>query len=313
MKKILIFFLVFSGILFAGEIKIGYIDSNRILAEYKGTKDLEDQYNKIINAWQKKADNMKQSILDLQSELQSQSLLLSDEAKMRKMQELQNKQQEYEQFLQDIWGPNGKAKQKNGEVMKPLIEKINTILQQIGKDKGYTIIFDIAGGSVVYTQEGLDLTDEVLKELNKEFAPIEEVPGKKIKFYVCKFIEEGSEALAQNYGDRIKNLTTVAIKNAGNFEEIEPYKITDAFNAEGILRMEDITEEKAKSIIQKVNGNFLVCGKVTKKGDKITVDFDVYTANKGKIYTNTDYVVGESNLDKLVSQIGSEVTSRFKK
>ena len=212
MKKVLILLLVFSGILFANGVKIGYIDSNRILAEYKGTKDLEAQYNKVINEWQKKADKMKKEILDMQSELQSQSLLLSEDAKMRKMEELQTKQQEYEQFLQDIWGANGKAKQKNEEIMKPLIEKINAILQNIGKDENYTIIFDIAGGSVVYTQDGLDLTEKVLNELNKEFAPPEEVSGKKIKFYVSEFIAEGSAALAQNYGDRIKNLITVAIK-----------------------------------------------------------------------------------------------------
>jgi len=182
MKRFVLFFLMISGILLGGTIKIGYVDSNRILAEYKGTKDLEAQYNKVIQEWQKKAEDMKKDILDMQSELQSQSLLLSDDAKMRKMEELQTKQQKYEQFLQDIWGPNGKAKQKNEEIMKPLIEKINTILQKIGKDKGYTIIFDIAGGSVVYTEEGLDLTDKVLEELNKEFAPVEKKPGEKIKF-----------------------------------------------------------------------------------------------------------------------------------
>jgi len=89
--------------------------------------------------------------------------------------------------------------------------------------------------------------------------------------------------------------------------------MTDAFNAEGILRTEDITEEKAKSILKKVYGKFLVSGKVSKKGDKITVDFDVYTGEEGKIYTNTASVTGENNLDKLVTQIASEITSKFKK
>jgi len=315
MKRILIFFAVLSGTLFAGEVKIGYIDSNRILAEYKGTKDLEDQYNKVIQAWQKKADEMKKEILDMQSELQSQSLLLSEDAKARKMQEAQAKQQEYEQFIQDIWGANGKAKQKNEEIMKPLIEKINAILQQIGKSEGYTMIFDIAGGSVVYTQDGLDLTDKVLKELNKEFAPVTpaEASGKKTRFYVAKFIAEGSAALAQDYGNRIKNLITVAIKNAGNFEEIESYKINDIFNAEGILRPEDITEEKAKTVLQNVGGDFLVCGKVSLKADKITVDFDVYTGTEGKIYTGEESIVGENNLDELVTKIASQITSKFKK
>jgi outer membrane protein len=51
---------------------------------------------------------------------------------------------------------------------KPIIDKINKILEKIGKDEEYDLIMDARMGGVVYAKEKFDLTDRVVKILNKE-------------------------------------------------------------------------------------------------------------------------------------------------
>ena len=54
----------------------------------------------------------------------------------------------------------------NAELTQPIIEKMNLVLNELGENEGYDIIFDVAPGGIVYADEGFDLTDRVLDGLN---------------------------------------------------------------------------------------------------------------------------------------------------
>jgi len=159
--------LASAGPLGAAEGKIGYIDSSRIFAEYRGTEDAQRSFDQEVAAWTKQAETMKAEIDSLEREYQSQSLMLSDARKMERKQLIDQKQSEYEAFTQSVWGPQGKIAEKNSELVQPIIEKINVVLKKIGDEEGYAIVLDAALGGIVYAAEGIDLTERLLEELNK--------------------------------------------------------------------------------------------------------------------------------------------------
>ncbi len=149
-------------------LKIGYIDSVRLRQEYKGFTDAQAKYDKEVAEWQKKADRLSKEVNDLQNELESQKLLLSDEKRREKEEELQKRRDEYQQYVNQIFGPGGKAEQRNVELTKPLLEKINAVLEKIANEGGYDFIFDAANGNIAYAKKEFDLTDILLEELEKE-------------------------------------------------------------------------------------------------------------------------------------------------
>jgi len=152
----------------AQELKIGYIDSERIFNEYAATKEAQEQFDRDVEAWRKQAEKTEKDLQKMREELESQRLLLSEKALQEKEMALQAKASEYERFIQSIWGPTGKIAQRNAELTKPIIEKIRQVLDKIGAEQGFSIIFDAADGNIVYGEKSLDLTDQVLAELNKE-------------------------------------------------------------------------------------------------------------------------------------------------
>ena len=168
--------LVLAGILLltvirsveAADLKIGFIDSQRIFRAFKGTADAQSKLDTEVTEWEKKAEDMRTEIEDLQKELEAQSLLLSEEKKKEKEQTLQNRYAEYQQFVTSIWGPQGEAVKRNEELTQPIIEKIDAILKTIAEKENYTFIFDAVGGALVYAKPTFDLTDQVIEELNKE-------------------------------------------------------------------------------------------------------------------------------------------------
>jgi len=156
------------SVLRAEEIKLGYIDTVKIFAQFKETVDAEAVYKKEVDAWKKKASDMEADLAKMREELQSQSLMLSEEKQAEKKLQFDQKMKDYNQFMSDVFGDNGQAAKRNKELTQPIVEKINAVIAKIAEADGYTIVFDAAQGNIVYAKKALDLTDRVMQELEKE-------------------------------------------------------------------------------------------------------------------------------------------------
>jgi len=156
------------GALMAEEVKLGYIDTVKIFAEFKETVAAEEIYKKEVEAWKKKASDMEAELAKMREEIQSQSLMLSEEKVSEKKLQFDQKMKEYNQYMSDVFGDNGQAAKRNKELTQPIVEKINGVIAKIAEDEGYTIVFDAAQGNIVYAKKALDLTEKVMERLQQE-------------------------------------------------------------------------------------------------------------------------------------------------
>lgn len=150
------------------DLKIGFIDSDRIFAEYRKTQEAQEAFNREVQDLTKTARDKKTEIDELQRKLDQQGPMLSEAKRDEQNQLLQKKIGEYESFVQTTWGPNGKITKLNEEYLKPIIDRVHAIVAGIGADEAYSLILDAADGNVVYGDKTLDLTDRVLSELRTE-------------------------------------------------------------------------------------------------------------------------------------------------
>lgn len=152
----------------AADMKIGYINSEEIFERYEGTAAAQEQFNREVARWEQEASDRQKEITTLRDQLEKQSLLLSSERKKDLEDKLRNKLAEYEKFLASKFGQQGEAVVKNTELTRPIIEKINEIIERIAREERYDFIFDTRSGGVVFAKKTYDLTDRVLGLLNKE-------------------------------------------------------------------------------------------------------------------------------------------------
>ncbi|MBN1983372.1 MAG: OmpH family outer membrane protein [Chitinivibrionales bacterium] len=149
------------------QLKIGYINSERILAEYQGTKAAEEKLKKEYAKWEQEATERQKKMKDMKEQLDKQSLLLSAERKKEMEAELEKEYIDYNKFLQEKFGQQGDAAKKNDELLKPIVERINKILDKLAKDENYDFIFDTRGG-LVYGKKQYEVSDKVIQALNSE-------------------------------------------------------------------------------------------------------------------------------------------------
>ena len=152
----------------SAEMKMGFINSEEIFKSYQGTKEAQDKFNKEVAKWEQQATDMQKEIKDLKEKLDKQGLLLSIERKKEIEEKLKTKLATYQEFLQTKFGQQGEAVSKNEELTKPIIAKINKIINKIAKDENYDFIFDQRGGALVFAKDSYDLTTRVVTILNKE-------------------------------------------------------------------------------------------------------------------------------------------------
>ena len=150
------------------EMKFGYINSEAIFAEYEGTKEAQSKFNNEVAKWEQEATKKQQEIKNLKDQIDKQSLLLSAERKKTLEDSLNQKMVDYQKFLQENFGQEGRALKKNEELTKPIIEKINKIIEKIAKEENYDFIFDARAGGIVYAKKVYDLNQRVLEALSKE-------------------------------------------------------------------------------------------------------------------------------------------------
>ncbi len=162
-----------SATVHAQEVKIGYIDTVNIFAQFKETVEAEEIYKKELDQWKKEAAEMEAEIAQLREELQSQSLMLSEEKLAEKKLVLEQKYKEYQKYMNDVFGEEGSAALRNKELTSPIVEKINAVITQIAEEESYTIIFDAAQGNIVYAKKAIDLTERVLERLQAQMETVE--------------------------------------------------------------------------------------------------------------------------------------------
>ncbi len=146
--------------------KIGYIDSDYIMSkvpEYSGIKERLDLMSKD---WKKQVDKMDQQIAQMKSDYKAKEILYTPEVRKQKQQDIQDKIQEKNNFLDSKFGPNGEYYQKQKELLQPLQQKILKAVNTLAQEEGYDFIFDRSGDYMfVYTRPEWNLSDKVLQEM----------------------------------------------------------------------------------------------------------------------------------------------------
>jgi outer membrane protein len=150
------------------DLKIGFIDSDRIFQNYSKTREAQESFNREVQDISKESREMKAEIDSLQRRLDQQSPMLSEAKRDEQNQLIQKKIGEYESFVQQNWGPNGRISKLNEEFLKPIVDRVHKLVSDIGTQEGYSLILDAADGNVIFGDQSLDLTDRVLASLKAE-------------------------------------------------------------------------------------------------------------------------------------------------
>jgi outer membrane protein len=146
--------------------KFAYVDTKYILSHMPEYQSAQEQINKLSTQWQKEIEGKLESASKLETALQAERVLLTEEMKNKRQQDIDERKQEAKDLQKQRFGVEGDLFKKREELIKPIQDQIYEAIQEIASTSSLMVVFDKANhGNMLYTNPKHDISDKVLKKM----------------------------------------------------------------------------------------------------------------------------------------------------
>ena len=146
--------------------KIGFVQSDRIRAEYEEFKDAEAQLQLEYRQVNAQYNLMVVELDSIRKAFETQRLMSSPEWRKEKEAEIVAREQNIQKFQVTMVGPEGELYRRQAQLEFDILSKVKRAVDKIAAAKKIDFILD-GSTSLLYGNPTYDLTDDVLFELRK--------------------------------------------------------------------------------------------------------------------------------------------------
>ncbi|MFM2136326.1 MAG: hypothetical protein RL021_1726 [Bacteroidota bacterium] len=156
--------LLTTGSVFAQ--KYAYVNTEYILENIPDYKSAQQQLDNLSIQWQKEIEDRYAIIDKLYKAYQAEQVLLTEEMKKRRQEEIALKEKDVKDLQKQRFGYEGDLFKKKQELVKPIQDKIYNAVKKMATEQSYAVIFDKSGDLIMlYTNPKYDKSDDILTAL----------------------------------------------------------------------------------------------------------------------------------------------------
>lgn len=167
MKKSLLFVaLLLTAALWSHAQRYAVIDSKYILGKIPEYKAAQEQLDQLSAQWQQEIERKQTEVDRLYREYDVEQVMLSDELKKKREDEIFNKEKEVRDLQKKRFGFEGDLFKKRQELIKPIQDRVYTAIQKLAVERSFDFILDKSEGiTVIFADPKLDRSEDVLKAM----------------------------------------------------------------------------------------------------------------------------------------------------
>ncbi len=167
MKKLLTRLLVLSALAFsaqsnAADLKIGYVQVDKILQEAPQTAESSKKLEKEFAPRSQELERMQKQIKDIETALDKDALTMSETDRKNKERDASNLKIDFQRKQREL---REDINLRKNEELAALQDRINKAVTSVSESEGYDLV---VYGGVAYANKKIDITDKVLKSLGKK-------------------------------------------------------------------------------------------------------------------------------------------------
>lgn len=147
------------------DVKIGHIDSEYVFKKIPAYQDAQKELDRIAESYRKEIESRYREIDSLYKIYQKEEVLLPKEMKIKKENEIIDKENKAKELQKKYFGKDGLLEKKRQELLKPIQDNVYNTLKKIAEAGNYDYIFDKTTGEILYARNSRDLSDNLLKQL----------------------------------------------------------------------------------------------------------------------------------------------------
>jgi len=156
--------LLISSMLIAEGLTIGYINSDLVLEQSTDGKRVQTIISTLQEEWNNQITQKETVLQSKYEEYDNLPVMVEESVKKQLETEIIGLENQYRTLQNEI---RDKANQKQEELLLPIFQKLGDVTKIVAELNGFSAIFDLNMSGFVYIDSTLDVTDQVLKEMNK--------------------------------------------------------------------------------------------------------------------------------------------------
>jgi len=145
--------------------KIGFVDIEQVLAVTDGGKAARGELERKSREAQARLAPLVEQLEAKQKEYQAKQFVMSGEAKRALELDIVELQNQYKAKGEQ---EEGQFKIDQQRLFGPLVEKLESVINEVGRENDFSVIIRADDPSFVYKREALDITDLVVKTFNRK-------------------------------------------------------------------------------------------------------------------------------------------------
>lgn len=147
--------------------KIAYVRSQDLVYAYTGMKEMQLKFQEQSKGWESNLDTLKFEFQRALNEYQSQRIQLTTEEKMTRENLLRIQQNNIVQYTENI---KNKSQEEEKKMLEGVLNQVNSFVEEYGKENNYDLILGTtSSGSILYGEEAIDITQELIQEINVDY------------------------------------------------------------------------------------------------------------------------------------------------
>lgn len=147
----------------AQDLSIAVIDVQRVVTESDPGKQALQKLKELQDAKIDEGRTLQQTLAGLQEQMSKQRFTLSEERLAEMNKQLEDGQIALQRFQDDAEREIDEARRRE---LGGLEGRIIPVINQVGVERGFTVIFNKFQSGLVYADDSVDITDEVIRRFN---------------------------------------------------------------------------------------------------------------------------------------------------
>ena len=146
--------------------KIVFIDTEYILKNIPAYESANEQLNTLSQKYEAEIKDKMQEVEQLYETYRTESVFLTADMKVKKENEIVEKEKLAKKLQQSYFGQNGELYKQRDILIRPIQDQVYNAISSLAKEKNYSAIFDKSSNTgLMYNDPNLDVSDQVLTRL----------------------------------------------------------------------------------------------------------------------------------------------------
>jgi outer membrane protein len=152
-----------------GQVKIGYVNSAKVLQEFPEAQEAQHKLDAMGKQWQGELEKMEKELQVKYDDYQKKEPLLKDDEKRAQRDDLMALQQKGIQYRQSKFGNDGELALATDSLLRPIKQKVMKVIEQVAKQEKIQFMFDRNDQILVllYGEAKFDYTNLVIDKLKR--------------------------------------------------------------------------------------------------------------------------------------------------